>query len=111
MSTANPLDSCWLNREPPKPKASQPAPVQSPSLPPEYLTIRQACELLGLGERRFHEIRDEDWMPRPVAFGPRALRYSRTELLAAAANRAPRPQKAQEPQHLQAARVRKAVAA
>lgn len=109
MPTESTLDSCWLNRQPRKSKAVEPGPAQSPSLPPEYLTIRQACDLLGLGERRFHEIRDAEWMPRPVAFGARALRWSRTELLAAVANRAPRPEKAQEPAHLQAARARKAV--
>ena len=112
MSTANPLDSCWLNQKPRTAKASEPSAQQSASLPPaEFLTIRQACALLGLGERRFHEIRNEPWMPRAVEFGPRALRYSRSELLAAIANRAPRRTEGTEPNHLQAARARKVVPA
>ena len=30
--------------------------------------------------RKFHDLRNEDWMPRPVVLGPRLLRWPRAEL-------------------------------
>lgn len=49
-------------------------------LAPILLTDEQAAVCLGVSVRRFHELRHESWMPRPVQLGLRALRWPRVEL-------------------------------
>ena len=71
---------------------------------PALLNERQSAELLGVGVRKFHELRGEPWMPLAVELGPRALRWRRDELLEAIATRAPRRTIRAEPEHLAARR-------
>lgn len=56
---------------------------------PALLNEAQAAALFGVSARKFSELRAAPWMPRPIALGPRALRWSRVELEAAIAH-APR---------------------
>jgi hypothetical protein len=70
--------------------------------PPALLTEGQAATLLGIGRRKFHDIRQEPWFVAKctaVELGPRALRFFRDELLAAAKN-APRRTVQPEPAQL-----------
>ena len=81
------------------------------SQPPEWLTESQSAELLGVGRRSFHTMRQQPWFIAHCearALGPRTLRFSRAELIAAAKN-APKVVKQAEPVMLAAARNRKAV--
>jgi predicted DNA-binding transcriptional regulator AlpA len=77
---------------------------------PLLLNEGQAAELLGVGRRTFHRLRQEPWFVADcvaVELGPRALRWHRDELLAAAKN-APRRTVQAEPPHLAAKRLRSA---
>lgn len=98
------LDGVWRNQTPTTGAASKPGPSVSPAPTPELLTEREAAALLGVGVRKFHELRGSDWLPPAIELGPRALRWSRSELLAAIASRAPRRVVLAEPQHLRQAR-------
>jgi len=98
------LDGVWRNQSPTNGAASKPGPSVSVTPSPELLTEREAAALLGVGVRKFHELRGADWMPKAIELGPRALRWSRAELLAALAERAPRRVVLAEPQHLRQVR-------
>ncbi len=75
------------------------------------LSVREAAALLGVGERRFHQLRVEaDWLPPPLVLGPRCLRWDRDELIAAARTRAPRQAQRVEPKSLLRARIERAKA-
>jgi hypothetical protein len=72
----------------------------------------QAAALLGIGRRKFAYIRQEPWFVAvctAVELGPRALRWHRDELVAAAKN-APRVVKKAEPEKLAASRATRAAA-
>jgi hypothetical protein len=72
----------------------------------QFLNEGEAAALLGIGRRKFHDIRQEPWfvaLCTAVEFGPRALRWHRDELIAAAKN-APRVTKKTEPVQLAASR-------
>jgi hypothetical protein len=78
------------------------------SQPPALLNEGQAASLLGIGRRKFHDVRQQPWFTSlcvAVELGPRALRWHRDELLAAAKN-APRTVKRPEPKELAQARQR-----
>jgi hypothetical protein len=80
--------------------------------PPTLLNEGQACALIGIGRRKFHDVRKMPWFVErctALELGPRALRWHREELLAAMLN-APRRVVQAEPAVLVAARS-KAVAA
>lgn len=79
--------------------------------PPALLNVRQAAALLGVSERRFHEMRSLPWMPSAVELGPRALRWSGAELLAAVAEHAPRQRTQSEPAQLARERIERLKAA
>lgn len=98
------LDGVWRNQTPTTGAASKPGPSQSVAPSPELLTEREAAALLGVGVRKFHELRAAEWMPKAIELGPRALRWSRAELLAALAERAPRRVVLAEPKHLRQVR-------
>jgi predicted DNA-binding transcriptional regulator AlpA len=69
------------------------------------LTSAQAArEVFGVSERKFHQLREKPWMPRPVVLGPRLVRWHRHELEAAALN-IPREQTPSEPAQLRRARI------
>jgi predicted DNA-binding transcriptional regulator AlpA len=55
-----------------------------------YISIKEAADRLGVSESTFHRIRDEQWMPRPLALSPQVIRYSVAELDEAIKLRAPR---------------------
>ncbi len=60
------------------------APAQS-AIAPILLTHEQAAAALGLNLTKFHELRAESWMPKPVHLGARIVRWARAELEAAVA--------------------------
>lgn len=71
---------------------------------PALLDAKQAAAVLNISERKFHELRNSvAWLPRPIALGPRLLRWSRVELEAAVAE-APRATGGNEPASLAAGR-------
>lgn len=72
---------------------------------PALLADEQAAEYLSVSVRKFHELRSESWMPRPVVLGPRLLRWARAELDAAIAGM-PRQQEASaEPAQLRRGKI------
>lgn len=78
-------------------------------LEPQWLNEGQAAALLGVGRRKFHDMRQESWFVAACEareFGPRALRWHRDELLAAAKN-APRRTVLAEPTQLAVARTKR----
>ena len=80
-------------------------PVPSTSaMRPGLLNDDHAADFLAVSTRRFHELRDEDWMPKPIVLGPRLLRWSLAELEAAIPNM-PRQCDRTEPLHLLKARA------
>ena len=79
---------------------------------PALLNEVQAAELLGIGRRKFHDVRQEPWFVavcQAMVLGPRALRWYRDELLEAAKN-APRITKQAEPASLAGARAERRAA-
>lgn len=70
------------------------APSTSSYQPRAYLNVREMCDRLGVSERTFHRIRNEDWMPRPIALSPQVLRWSLAEVDQAMRQRAPRAETA-----------------
>ncbi len=88
------------------------AAAEKKSQPPALLNEAQAASLFGVGRRKFHDVRQQPWFVAActaVELGPRALRFHRDELLAAAKN-APRVVKQSEPEKLAAARAARAAA-
>lgn len=86
--------------------------TEKKSQPPALLNEGEACALIGIGRRKFHDVRKTPWFVErctAIELGPRALRWHRDELLAAMQN-APRRVVQAEPAVLVAARS-KAVAA
>ena len=76
----------------PAAQSASPSPTSAPAL----LTAAQAARVLGVGERTFHSLRHEPWMPKAISLGPRLTRWSRAEL-EAAYQRAPRQEVIPEP--------------
>lgn len=70
------------------------------------LTVEEAAAAYGISVRQFHELRSESWMPKPIALGPRSLRWSIVELQMAV-EKMPRQQHASEPVELRRARIDK----
>lgn len=60
------------------------------STPRAYLSVKAMCERLDVSESTFHRIRDEDWMPRPIALSSKVVRWSAAEVDEALRRRAPR---------------------
>jgi predicted DNA-binding transcriptional regulator AlpA len=61
--------------------AAQFAPQSAgPAVFPVLLNDDQSAASLGVSVRKFHELRNEPWMPRPVVLGPRLLRWPRAEI-------------------------------
>jgi predicted DNA-binding transcriptional regulator AlpA len=77
----------------------------SPLIVPILLTDAQAAACLGVSPRKFHELRDEPWMPKAVQLGPRALRWARAELEEAIARMPRLAATGQEPAALRRARI------
>lgn len=50
------------------------------AVPILLLTEQEAAEALGVSHRKFQELRDSDWCPKPIVLGPRLLRWSCAEL-------------------------------
>lgn len=83
------------------------APAKNGATLPALLNEGQVADLLGVSRRKVHSLREQDWFPPAIEFGPRALRWHRDELLAAIAARAPRVTKREEPSQLVEARAEK----
>jgi len=64
------------------------------------LAAPQAAQLLGISERRYHELRRAPGFPAAVVLGTRCVRWHRDEL-AAYAKALPRVSVLPEPPHLQ----------
>jgi hypothetical protein len=82
------------------------AAAEKKAQPPALLNEGQACALIGIGRRKFHDVRQQPWFIErctAIELGPRALRWHRDELLAAMQN-APRRVVLPEPAVLVAAR-------
>lgn len=105
------LDGVWRNQTLKADGPSEVAPARSSTTPPEMLTEREAAAVLGVGQRKFHQLRAEAWFPQAIELGPRALRWSRSELLVALSTRAPRRTVQAEPEHFLKARARKELSA
>ena len=84
-------------------------PAQDGFTLPTLLNEGQVADLLGVSRRKVHALRQQDWFPSAIEFGPRALRWHRDELLAAIAARAPRVTKREEPAQLIDARAERRV--
>jgi predicted DNA-binding transcriptional regulator AlpA len=85
-------------------RSAPPSAALSPIVLPILLTDDQSAQCLGVSVRKFHELRAEPWMPRPVCLGPRLLRWVRSELEQAAAAMPRQEAPAGEPAHLQRGR-------
>lgn len=72
---------------------------------PVLLSDEQAAACLGVSTRKFHYMRDEAWMPRPVTLGPRMLRWPRAELEQAVANMPRQQASSPEPRQLLRSRI------
>jgi len=74
---------------------------------PALLSDDGAAALYSISVRKFHELRaaEDSFVPRPIKLGPRLLRWSREELLAAVAAM-PRAEPGAEPVHLKQAKRR-----
>ena len=70
---------------------------------PVLLSAPQAAQLLGISERRFHELRRDPKFPAAVLLGPRCVRWHRAELIEFA-QRLPRVSLLGEPAHLRVER-------
>ena len=77
------IDGVWRNQTLKADAASNALHARSSTTPPELLTEREAAAVLGVGKRKFHQLRAETWFPQAIELGPRALRWSRSELLSA----------------------------
>jgi predicted DNA-binding transcriptional regulator AlpA len=71
---------------------------------PVLLSAPQAAQLLGISERRFHELRREAGFPQAVVLGLRCVRWHRTELVEYARS-LPRVSLLPEPLHLKSDRA------
>ena len=81
---------------------------QATFAPPRILlSEEEAAAALGVSVRKFHELRSEPWMCKPLVLGLRLLRWSRSELEQAVLA-APRQQDRAEPLHLAKARAARA---
>ena len=70
------------------------------------LSDEQARRLIDVGARTWAELKaTADWLPEPIILGPRLCRWDREELLHALRTRAPRGQRAAEPEQLRRARI------
>ena len=75
---------------------------------PVLLTDTQAAACLGVSVRKFHDLRSESWMCRPVVLGPRLLRWPRAELEAAVASMPRQATPGDEPAQLLRGRIERA---
>jgi len=78
---------------------------------PLLLNLKQAAQLLGVSERKFHQLRGESWLPLPILCGSRSQRWHRDELADAAKMLAPRVSDRPEPLMLAQARKSRGAAA
>lgn len=85
--------------------AARSLPAPSAFIAPILLDDEQSATALGTSVRKFHELRAEPWMPRPVVLGPRMLRWSRAELEAAVAHMPRQEAAANEPAHLRRGKI------
>lgn len=67
-------------------------------------TDEESAIALGMSVRKFRELADEPWMPKPVQLGPRMLRWSLAELQEAIL-RMPRQTVRSEPAALARSRI------
>jgi len=71
---------------------------------PALFDDEQAALYLGVGSRKFREMREAGLVPAPIVLGPRHLRWSRVELDAAIAAMPRQSSKPDEPTWLAQAR-------
>jgi predicted DNA-binding transcriptional regulator AlpA len=62
------------------------------------------AQALGVSLRTLSTLRNEPWFPEAIAIGPRSLRWNLSEVLSAAARRAPRTRVGEQPEPLRRAR-------
>lgn len=86
-------------------RADSQAHGQSAGFFPVLLTDDQAAACLGVSVRKFHELRAEPWMVKPVMLGPRLLRWPRAELEQAIAAMPRQAQPQGEPARLRRGKI------
>jgi predicted DNA-binding transcriptional regulator AlpA len=74
---------------------------------PVLLSDAQAAACLGVSVRKFHDLRNEPWCPKPVVLGPRLLRWPRVEIERAVADMPRLAIASPEPSELLRARIEK----
>lgn len=89
------------------PAQAPPSSAASPAFP-VLLTDKQAAACLGVSVRKFHDLRKESWVPRPVVLGPRLLRWPRAEMEAAVASMPRQTDTTPEPAQLLRSRIDRA---
>lgn len=72
---------------------------------PVLLNDDQAAACLGVSVRKFHMLRAEPWMVKPVVLGPRLLRWPRAELEQAVLAMPRQQHPASEPAQLRRAKI------
>ena len=93
-------------------KTPQPAAQSAPQSAgaaffPVLMNDDQSAACLGVSVRKFHELRNEPWMPRPVSLGPRLLRWPRAEIERAVADMPRLAAAAPEPAQLLRGKIEK----
>jgi len=83
----------------------RPVPALSAFIVPVLLDDDQSAACLGVSKRKFHELRAEAWMPRPVVLGPRLLRWPRAELEQAVTSMPRQETTSSEPAHLRRGKI------
>lgn len=79
--------------------------MSAATIAPALLSDDQAAAYLGISVRRFHELRAEPWLPKPITLGPRLLRWSRVELDQAVASMPRKTEAAAEPAQLRRGKI------
>lgn len=71
---------------------------------PILLSDVEAAKLFGVSRRKFQELRQQPWMPKPRVLGARLLRWVRSELESAVLS-IPQQDHSCEPERLRRARI------
>lgn len=105
------LEGAWFNQNSKRDAASAAAGQSPATTPPLLIDKHELGKLLGIGQRKLHEVLSQDWMPPGIELGPKCIRWNREEVAAALSQRAPRRAARSEPTELQQARAQRKAAA
>lgn len=105
------LEGAWLRQDAKPPADRGAGATASAASPPLLMDKHELGKMLDIGQRKLHQVLQEDWMPRGIELGPRCVRWNRDEVAAALAQRAPRREARAQPVELENARARRKVPA